>query len=523
MVERWRGLFLVFDLYCFDRLVAFGWRMSLRTFQILAGWLLVVAVPIILATSLLLSRALAETLTSVDLNATGEGSAAPDEVGVGVLLLLVLTNLYVGGLQVTRQAMSRRRYGISHSPNLSFYRSLDIRMIDVFLIYAALRTVVLAGAIGLANVGFVIVFGTVGPPLVLWWSIAILMPASVAAASIALAARYAVHGGQDRYDRAGPTVVVALLAGVAGYSLTWLATDLTAGSSAPTWLRDLDVTGLAAAAVLGSLTLGIGAAIAVGRGVRRMVGESFVIRPVSGGPAPQSRPARAVRQLLWRVSPVGAVLHLELAGHHSAVLMRRVLGATAIGLCFVVGAAQALDPQLIPNGLADVISRAAVFVTFVVCLVLTELAMFAIGPATLSRQLRYAWEAGLKTRTITVSAVGYYLVPVVLFGLLLSLGFYLAIGRWPVAAIPIGVSIVCAAVIGQALTATPKETVDGSVEANLFVALVTVLLSAPVLILALLANPVGTSILIGYLTLLLGGAIACLARRLEALPLTSAT
>lgn len=523
MITRWRGLRLVFDLYCFDGLVALGWRMPLRTFQLLVGWLGIVAAPLILATSLLLSRALAHALTVAAADTTG-AQEVPAATGASALLLMVLLNLYVGGVQVAREAMSRRRYKISHSPNRDFYRGLDISMSDVFLVYVALRMALVAGAIMLANVGFVIVFGAVGPPPPLLWSVAILMPLSAATLSAAVAARFAERGSHDRHPSAGPIIVVALLAGVAGYLLTLLAGAMVAASSAPTWIRDLDVTALTGAVAAASLVLAVASLATLIRRLRRMTADSFVIRPVStGGTTPRGRLAEALRHLLWRISPVGAALHQELRGHHSATLIRRMLGVTVVGLCFVIGAAWSYGGEPMVDGMVDLPIRVMAVIAFVACLVLTEITMFAIGPATLSRHLRYAWEAGLALRVIVVSAVGYYILPALSFGLLLSAGTTLAFGKWPVALVPIGVSVTCADVIGQSLTTTPKETVDGSVETNLFVGLVTVMLSAPVLMLALSNSIVASAMSVGYMMLLVGGAIACLARRLLALPSTSAT
>ena len=142
--------------------------------------------------------------------------------------------------------------------------------------------------------------------------------------------------------------------------------------------------------------------------------------------------------------------------------------------------------------------------------------MFVIGSASAAICATRGRPAAL--RVIVVSAV---ISSGPLLGLLLIVHF--AFGKWPVALVPIGVSVTCADVIGQSLTTTPKETVDGSVETNLFVGLVTVMLSAPVLMLALSNSIVASAMSVGYMMLLVGGAIACLARRLLALPSTSAT
>ncbi|MDG4832686.1 hypothetical protein O7627_25745 [Solwaraspora sp. WMMD1047] len=524
MADRWHDRRLVFDLYCFDRLIALGWRMPLRVFQILVGGLCLLAAPVVLAVSLLASRALAYALTPASGAEPGQ-PVIPVAAGTGALLLLVLTNLYLGVLQLTREAMSRRRYGISRSPNLEFYRAFDIRLIDVFLVHAGLRIVLFSGAIWLVNLGFVAVFGAVGPPPALWWSVAVLLPSAAAITGLALAARHANDDGGNRRVGLGPVAAAAVAAGLAGFSLTALATELLAAASAPAWLHRIDATALAAVAGAGAFAVAAGAAISLVRSIRRMRTESFAIPVVSADRRPVgSRLSRRVRPLLWRWTPVGAMLHGELQGHHAAALMRRMFGFTLVGVCFAIGVAQAPAVQPVVDATSGPLLRVSATLAFVACLVLAELTMFAIGPATLGRHLRYVWEAGVSARALTVGAIACYLAPALTFGLLLSAGTYLTVGRWPPAVVPIGISIVCAAVVGQSLTATPKETVDGSVEANLFVGLVTVLLSTPVLILALRAGgPVTAIALAGYLTLLLGGAIACLARRVQALPSTSST
>ena len=175
--------------------------------------------------------------------------------------------------------------------------------------------------------------------------------------------------------------------------------------------------------------------------------------------------------------------------------------------------------------LGDFAGRARVALNsfaFVVDVVMVALVFKVVGPTTLAAQFRLEWENLLLSNwRITISAVAYYLFPVLLLSLGISALLALSVGVYSVGPLAVGVSVAAAAIIGESLV-TPKKMVDGSSTHGTAIAFVIVLLAAPTLLAVSIDSAIFEGLRVGYSICLMGAAIVCMARRITTLPSTSA-
>jgi hypothetical protein len=141
------------------------------------------------------------------------------------------------------------------------------------------------------------------------------------------------------------------------------------------------------------------------------------------------------------------------------------------------------------------------------------------GPTALARQFRITWENGRSALGIVSEAQTFYNTPLVLLAFGGVCIHALLFGHLTVGYIVIGSSAVSAALISESLTSAPKELADGRAAPNLFVGLMTMLISMPSLAMAALADGALAYVGITYCFVLWGGAALCMTNRMKTLPL----
>lgn len=507
-----RSLRAALDLLAFASLSSLGWRISVPAFKALVVWLAVAAIPVIAAVSHLAASTFAQRV---------EAFASPDAAAVTMLLFMGIVNVYMGAGLLARETFSRRRLRVSGSPHEDLYRALDIDKLAVFAVFVGLRTVALFAALALVNLSVVtVVVDHLAAPG-MGWLLAVLLPVAMALGHLSLACRFALH--PPRAARVGLAVFVGLVVGsaVSGAALALLVVELVRQvgradrlpTSSPAWAGEGSL-------MLAMVAAAVGAALALSflaRGVGALARECFARRPAQ---RPTTGSTHHSVQLATARQPVMLLLHREVTRSGAAVVLRRMVLVVALLLAFVAGFGSRFSP-VVGETVSDSVVRASLLLSFLVCLAFVELVMGPAGIAPLIRHLRYLWESGLSLRTISAGAIGYYIAGATAFALLLSLLPLVAVGRWSPFHLILGLSIPSAAALGQAITASSRDHGVELGDPSLVVALMTILLSAPVLGALLLRGGPSLFLAVIYTLILVGGAHSCLQRRIIAMPLSS--
>lgn len=510
MRPRHAGLRSVVDFWLFEQLNALSWSMNLGVFRLLCIGAMATLLPVVTAGALFGTRLL-HTVAPLP-------GALP-----GLAFLLV--HLYVGGAYVVREVFSRRRHSVSGSPNEGFYRALDLRALDVFFVYCAIRIMRFYLVLLLVDAAFLYVFReSLGGA----WSVGLVMPVGLCALTLGVSARLATDAGAWEPSGAKALVPVGLILFVTGMVTGHLLGQGDAASHRSEHAKETAAgfaTGLApdmsaghpfvlSAGLAGAAALAAGTVL-VWRAGARLRRESFVIRP-----APPSRAGR--RSMAWlALLPLLAVVHRQFVSGRTYGPVWRIYVVVTMTLLLLIGVRLPPAGPLPLSFLSQPMERSIIAVTFIVLLGGVELLLAICGPTALSPQFRFAWENLLSPRQIAVSAALYYAAhALALASGIAAIGW--AATRQVLWHVPfLGLAVLSASLIAESLTTAPKRLVDGTSAPGVFVACLSVALSLPALI-GCLAQPVPSRLLaVVYSVALFTGAITCIGRRVQTLPLTS--
>lgn len=490
-----------FDFYCFEQLTALRLRFTLRQFQLVLAGGFLVGMVVLLSVSLVV-------LTLVRAVA-GEREGA----GYAVAALFCAGNVYAAAGYLFREAVSGRRFAVSNSPNVGFFRALDISARDVLFIYCGLRTTAYYSALLLVDVCFVALFrSTVGGSLAGVLAV-LVVPLALYVVTMAVAAKAAGRRSRPEPLKRGTLLLLGALCLGLGYGTArFLIGPIRESGFAGSFTQE-QVSALLAATGLAAAVVGVVFGVRLVREVRRVVRDSFAIQEV--------RPLPAVRPLGRLGGDMVGILHREMVSSWAYPLVRKSFAVLAMMLLCCLGAigsgAGVLPMTDLPGRLFTVLSA----VLFTVFLGTTELILRLIGPTTFAAQFRYAWENHLSQWRIAVSATLYYALPVVALAIGTIALVWMLTGSLSPDPLSIGVAVVAAALIAETVTVAPRN-VDGSTAANTVGGLVALVLGAPVLLVLTFDSAAGAALAAGYAVCLLGGAVTCLGRRVRTLPSTSA-
>jgi len=508
-----RRLGLVADFASFELLVTLGWDWPMRRFQAVLVALVALATPLVASVSLA-----ASSVGAAYARHLGGGRARPSDAAA-IAVLALAAEIYVAVVYAFREVFSRRRHLVSDSPNQDFYRALDLRAADVFLVYCAARIVVVGWFALLAAAGFALgMRGVLGGEVLVTLTVSPVLLTVALLGLSAAAARTPPAPVRGRWAAAG---VFAFAFGSA-YAVVRAvrgAVHVVPGTSTPVSGRVDMGTAVLLGLCVASATAG---AIALARGVRTLGRASFELHPA---PPPRDHPRRgagpgtAPRGLL-----VAQALWLQLWAMSTARVLRRVIGAQLLVIAALAGAVCALGGSpLLPGGPAGVIERGVLFVGYLLSSVTTETVHSAVGPARTARHLRSAWENLLGMREIVVGAAAVYSAVPLAVGLLAMGWTWAATGRVVPDVVVLALSVGWAATIADSVAAVPRELVDGSTQPSLFTALLAVMISVPQLLLLTVTDAwTARAAAYAYLLALLGGALGCLRSRIMALRFVSA-
>jgi hypothetical protein len=506
---RGGGLRTVFDFFCVELLTSLRLPMSLRLFQVLAVGCYVVGTLVALAVSLVVFS-LSHALTRDE-----------DGAGYAITAMVCVATGYLGGAYIFREAFSRRRFIVSNSPNVALFRALDVRAADVLAVYCGLRVTAFYLALLLVDLSFVLVFGS-SLDLPAWGVPAVLLlPLAMYLVTLAVAANSADRRTRPEPMRQWTVLALGTVCFVAGFGTARYLLGPVRSAGLATSFGAGQVTVLLAILGVGSAVVGAAAAVRLIVSVRRVLRDPFSIqevRPTTAG----ALPAGARTGRLARALPLPGILHRELVMSWSYPLLKKafalLLMILLVGLGVLVSGASVLPVADVPDR-AVVIFHATVFT---VLMGATELILKVIGPTTLATQFRFAWEQHLSEWRIARSAVAYYLGPVALFGAGSAALLSVVTGTVSAGPVSVGVAVMSAAVFAESVLAVPKN-VDGSSANSTVAALATLMLAAPVLLALSAHSALGEILAAAYAACLLGGAVACMGRRIRTLPSTSGT
>ncbi|GGV76731.1 hypothetical protein M3765_13160 [Streptomyces thermoviolaceus] len=492
------GLRATADFLLYERLNALGWNVPLPVFRLLCLAGSAAMVPVLLTVALLGAHLLRRT------------TELPGAVLAGGFLVL---NLYGGGVYLLREAFSRRRHTVSGSPNEGFYRALDIRARDVFLVYCAARILSFHSALLTVDAAFLFVFRDVLAGSVTLGLICV--PLALCAVTLAVSARLAVRAGTA--VTVGPGVFAAL-------GLVVFVTGLAAGM-----LPDAGASGVGVSCgtgVVGPLALAVTVACAgltvaalrcFARDVRRLDRDAFAIRPSvrsAALPAMVFRPGRL---------PLLAVLHRHFVSSRTAVMIKRTYAVLLMAVLLLAGVRVSGSEVLpLPGGAERPVTRTAVALGFVLLLGSVELVLATSGPTALGPQFRFAWENLLSHRHIAVSAALYCNAHAVVLAAGVAAVAGLLNGTVPWHLPFLGLGVMSASLIAESLASVPKRLVDGTSAPGVFVACVSIGLALPALA-GSTAHLLFLRLLAAFYSVcLFTGAITCIGRRIRTLPSRSA-
>ncbi|MGW8954721.1 hypothetical protein [Streptomyces sp. NPDC055709] len=503
------GLHNAVDFLLFERLNGLGWAMPLSVFRMLCATGGVLILPVLLAAALFGARLMHRTT---------------DLPGPAMLTCFLLANLYAGGVYLLREAFSRRRHSVSGSPNELFFRALDMRARDVFIVYCATRIVRFHAALLSVDVAFLAVyrdslagFLTVGLACV---------PLTLCALTLAVSARLARCAGSTTAAGPGTLTALGLVAFATGMATGSLLNGTRTGGTASTDGGWAETVG-SGASLAGPLTLSVAAVCAVStvvalvyfvRDYRRLDRDAFAIRP-------SGRTTTVPAMAIWPAQlPLFPVVHRHFASSRTYPMVKRTYAALLTVVLLLAGVRSSGSGLLpLPGGAEQPLTRTAVALGFVLLLGCAELVLATSGPIALGPQFRFAWENLLSHRRVSVSATLYYTTHAVLLAVGVAAAASLVIGTvlWQLPFL--GLGAMSASLIAESLASSPKRLVDGTSTPGVFVACVSIGLALPALA-GIAAHPHSLRLLAAFYSVcLFGGAITCIGRRIRTLPLRSAT
>lgn len=494
----------VVDFSSFEQLTALRLPVTLRLFQYL------------MAVGYMFSLLLALAVSLAAFSLVQELVRDRDGAVYALTVMFCVANLYSGGGYILREAFSRRRFAVSHSPNLHLFRALDLRATQVFAVYCGLRITLFYLLLLVIDVAFVTAFQrSSGLPMLAVTAVA--TPVSMWLVTLGVAAKAATRRTPPQPMARSTLAVLGVLVFGLGYGTARFVVapyrESGLAASFSQWHAAAFTTALGVVAVLA----GVVSAVRLIVHMRQLARESFAIEQLPEAPT-RARPHRDLAVIRW---PLLTILHRELAGSWVSPLVRKTLGSLAAAVLAAAGvlaAGGSVFPLGELPGRVTVVAYSLIFVTLVGA---AELMLIAIGPTTLAAQFRAAWENQFSQWNLVGSAVAYYLAPVSLLAVAFGALHRIIVAGSFLGPVSIGIAVVGAMLVAESVTPTQRNA-DGSVAPNAVSGLVGLLLAAPVLLVLSTSVTAGEVLALAYGSCLLGGAVACMERRIRTLASTFA-
>jgi hypothetical protein len=507
MSKRESGVALVYDFYFQELLTPFRSRISLHAFQLVVCTLYALTLPVLLIFSLGLF------VVVKPLVADQRGTAST------LVVMFLAANLYIAGAYIAREIFSERRFTVANSPNASFYRALDIKARDVFVVYSGLRTAAFYLGLLVVDTAFVAMFHSSIDFPVTGMSVVLALPVASFALTLAVSAAVASRKAAPRPVKWSAFIPPAVAFFCIGFATARFIAEPILDSGWGTAFGQGQVRLLlgivAAAAPLVAVISGLFLVVYL----RRLTRNSFPIHPTHVA-VDGSTPARADR---WGGAFAKLrILHREVARSKIYPLVRKnfLILATVLLVCLGVVASGASVLPL--TGIASRVQTGFQGFTFVTFIVMVALLLTVVGPTTFAAQFRFEWENLMVSHwRIASSAAVYYLVPVVALAVGFSVLLALVVGALSIGPVALAVSVAAGAMIAES-TITPKVMADGSSSQSAVAAFVVLLLAVPTFASVAVRSTTFDVLAVVYSLCLLGGAIVCMARRTRTMPLKSA-
>ncbi len=497
-----------------EQLTHMGWSLSVRTYWALAAGAAGVTVLAAFAAGLLLFRWFQYIVPAALASVAPSTQVLSAAAGLGCWIIVA----YLGATSLIREALTRRRLLIRYNPNAALLRALDIPLSDVFLVKCLPRTL-FSGILALAiSASFIVAWHKHLVHLPELQAALLVLPLCTTAAVIWSSSHFART--DLRHSRGQLAAMLAVAAAALGAS--WLLGEWTMVLLGATpQVFDPLLLG----SVIGWVTLALLVPAAVvllyltARNVRYLQRDSA--RPA---PAPNLRPGRKLAAAMFGAGPAWWLLYTLFRGiarHGAAGLVTRIAGICTIIAAAVIGfSAGGPGFGFLPDNVA--VTRLAAIAVFLLSMTVYEVTDRAIGPSGWMPQFRWCFEAGVNQKHIASIAVVATAAVTAAAVVPLALGA-LALTGGGAALILIPMAAAAAGATGASLTSSPRRQADGTVESSLVTAIVSVLLSLPVLALLVLPGSFNSLFAVAYTTLLIGVGILCLSRRVKYLPSSSWT
>ncbi|WP_327325182.1 hypothetical protein OG735_23790 [Streptomyces sp. NBC_01210] len=483
------------DFYLFEILAALRLRMTVRTARHLLAGLYVLAVPLVFIVTVAgfsLIRPIAEE----------EGVQAEE-----LLVALAVLSLYWTTSYALREAFSQRRFMVARSPNAALFRAMDISSREVFLVYCARRICAYHLLLGMMPAGFLFAYWPVPAISIPHLVFAAVVPVSMCAVNLSVAARSALSLRQGRSResvRALATIVSSLALGIS--AALFIATPLMGSTD----VRMPALYSPAFAGACATLVVAVGgtASFRLVRDLGRMPFHSF---PLAAASRPGAR-TPADTGSGTKPPPLATILVRELRGSAVYPLVKQVFLAGAGGVAAIAGFALASPFPLPVADLPAHTYKVAAAAVAVMVLGLAEMLSRAIGPTTLRAVLRATWEAGMSSWSIARALVLVWTACGVCAGVATAAAVLLLAGPG-LTAIPV-ITAVCgisAALVAETM-ATPPRNTDGSAASDPVTGFLGLVLTGPVVWVFSQEWTAGPALAFCYALILTGVATACVRR-----------
>lgn len=512
MTRAVSGLRNAFTFGCFDLLTSLGSNLSLRLFK----RIVMIGLPLAL---LMVSLSILVAMRFVRTLVTGAPVGDGDGTAVLPALVTVMILLYLGASQFIGEVLTRRRVCISGNPNVGLFRAVDLRMLDIFLVVAGIRIALFHALQYALALTFVVTFADLLTQSPILLALVGLVPTVSMVASFQVAARNALRPKSDakigRLSLAGLILVGAGL----GWTTSLVLRQTLKTDAMNFSYRSVETPAGIALAVLVSLAL-VGVFDLI-RSLRRIGVASFLLETSTAPNAKaQHRAARSVRisnvVLFW-------LLQREFRGATAYALFDRSRALTFLVLAWA--AAAHLHGDILPvSGIVASAGTSVLYLAFfLLALAHVDVILGTCGPTALRGQFRIAWENGVSAQRLVTQAQSSYHAPLAVLALCGLLLNAILFGQLAIGYVVLASAAVSAALIAESLTASPKNLADGSVAPNLFVGLMTILLSAPALAVVSIGNGAFAPYGLLYIFFLWGGAALCMTKRIKTSPLILST
>ncbi|MEU2432621.1 hypothetical protein ABZ611_24500 [Streptomyces sp. NPDC007861] len=483
----------VTDFYLYEMLAALRLRMTLRTARQLLTGLYVLSVPlvfIVVVAVFTLARSVVEA----------EGARAGELLVALAVLLVYLTTSYS-----LREAFSQRRFMVAGSPNAQLFRAMDIGSREVFLVYCARRICAYHLLLFMVPAGFLFAYRSVPDVGVPQIAFAVVVPFSMCAVSLSIAARSALNL-RPRQSRNSINVVIACVASAAlGLSTALFIAAPLIGSP------EVKVPALYSSVFAGScaamvVVVGVTACFRLARDLARMPFHSFPVVVLPGADIPADGGSRNRTPSLTRI------LVSELRGSAVYPLVKRVFLAGVGGVAAIAGFTLASPFPMPVADLPDHAYEVTAGVVAVMVLGLAEIVSRAIGPTTLRSTLRTTWEAGMSSWSIARVLVLVWTGCGACAGVTAAAGVLL-LADPGLTVIPM-ITAVCgvsAALVAETVAGPPRNT-DGSAASDPITGFLSLVLTGPLVWIFAQEWTVGPALALCYALIITGVATACVRR-----------